>query len=90
MGQQKLDFSAEYMWAKIPVQGKDAILAAVWCGQCRTGVKMMDFSARRVGDALVLDGRCSVCGGLVCRHVEAPDGRPYWAKPRANHSKQSR
>ncbi len=89
MGQEQLDFSAEAVWASIPVHGREGILAAVWCGNRRTGVKMVDYTAHRIDEALILQGHCSVCGGPVRRHIEAPDGRPYWVRPKVNRSRRS-
>ena len=66
----KPSFKAELLWARVPPATQERILAAVWCGQCRTGVRIVDLRVCEIGGALILDGRCAVCGGPVRRHVE--------------------
>jgi len=33
MAEERFDFSAETVWANIPAQAREGILAAVWCGR---------------------------------------------------------
>ena len=76
MPEEKPNFRAELLWAHVPPRAQEQILAAVWCGQCRTGVKIVDYSVCEIGDDVLLDGRCAVCGGRVRRHVEISQARP--------------
>jgi hypothetical protein len=66
----KPSFKAELLWARIPPAAQERILAAVWCVQCRTGVRIVDYCVCEIGGDIVLDGRCAACGGRVRRHVE--------------------
>jgi hypothetical protein len=61
---------AAKLWATIPSDGKKLLLSNVWCGKCRHGVTITNFSGVvRAGD-LLLVGVCSECHGDVARLIE--------------------
>jgi hypothetical protein len=68
-------FSAEaaVLWSSIPTQGRERILKAVWCSNCRGAVTIVDFNGEaRKGD-LILTGKCAKCGGEVVRRLETSE-----------------
>jgi len=67
----KFTAPASKLWAAIPSDAKKKILTNVWCGKCRHGVTITNFSgAVKAGD-LLLVGKCSECRGDVARLIEA-------------------
>ena len=61
---------AAKLWATIPSHSKKLLLANVWCGKCRHGVTITNFSGTvKTGD-LLLVGLCSECHGDVARVIE--------------------
>jgi hypothetical protein len=61
---------AAKLWATIPSHSKKLLLANVWCGKCRHGVTITNFSGTvKTGD-LLLVGLCSECHGNVARVIE--------------------
>jgi hypothetical protein len=66
-------------WLRIPNEAKEALLAEVWCGRCKTGVLIREVRGelRRSGD-IILRGSCAFCDGEVCRVIETGEtmGQP--------------
>jgi len=61
---------AAKLWATVPAHAKKLLLANVWCGKCRHGVTITNFTgAVKAGD-LLLVGLCSECRGDVARVIE--------------------
>ena len=61
---------AAQLWATIPIETKKLLLSNVWCGKCRHGVTITNFTgAVKAGD-LLLVGLCSECRGDVARVIE--------------------
>jgi hypothetical protein len=59
-------------WERFSKDRQNAILANVFCRQCKlTTIK--DYSIERIGPDIVLRGRCSKCNGPVARLVENPN-----------------
>jgi hypothetical protein len=61
---------AAALWKNIPEDKKQIIINNVYCGQCHTGVTMVDFNGFTEGSSLILQGFCDVCGKKVARVIE--------------------
>lgn len=61
---------AAALWENIPEDKKQTIINNVYCGQCHTGVTMVDFNGFTEGSGLILQGFCSVCSNKVARVIE--------------------
>jgi hypothetical protein len=57
-------------WQRIEPGIRLRLLNNVWCASCSSGTSMALDSASVSGDDLVLQGRCTKCGGDVARVVE--------------------
>ena len=57
-------------WEAIPAGMRLRIMNNVWCVNCTTTVGIGEVSGRIKKGMLVLEGRCSRCGGTVARVVE--------------------
>ena len=66
-------FNAEILWASVSAEVQKAILATVWCGQCRGGVRIVEYTVGEADGDVLLDGTCAVCGGRVRRLVETSE-----------------
>ena len=59
------------LWEAIPADTRKRLLSNVWCGNCRHGVTITNFSgAVKAGD-LLLVGKCAECHGDVARLIES-------------------
>lgn len=58
------------LWMNLPANIRGKILSNVWCGQCRAGVTICDYSADFDRGLLVLRGFCGICGHKVIRGLE--------------------
>ena len=77
MGAKIFSLKAELLWQSVPQGAREAILQAVWCGQCRKGVPIVDYVGKEIGGDVILEGKCGICGGPVARRVETSDaGNP--------------
>ena len=70
---KKLNLKAELLWASVSPQMKEAILKAVWCSHCRSGVAILDYAVGEDRGDVILRGKCAVCGGPVARLVETSE-----------------
>lgn len=61
---------AAKLWVTIPPDTKKLLLSKVWCGKCRHGVTITNFTGVVKGDDLLLVGLCSICRGDVARVIE--------------------
>jgi hypothetical protein len=61
---------AAKLWAAIPSHGKKLLLTNVWCGKCRHGVTITNFSGVVKAGDLLLVGLCLECHGDVARVIE--------------------
>ncbi len=62
--------SVAEIWAAVPLESQQMILANVYCSHCGHGVRIADFDAEVIGRGLLLSSMCPDCGGKVARHVE--------------------
>lgn len=65
--------SAQPLWDAIPPDVQQSILDHVWCGQCRAGRRVEDFTGVPDHGGIRLQGFCAVCGHVVVRMIEPPD-----------------
>jgi len=68
---------AAKLWAAIPSHSKTLLLSNVWCGKCRHGVTITDFSGVVKAGDLLLAGSCSECHGDVARVIEMVEGERF-------------
>ncbi len=61
---------ARKLWATIPADKKRLLLSNVWCGGCRHGVAIKNFTGAVKSGDLLLVGECSECHGDVARLIE--------------------
>lgn len=61
---------AAKLWANISADAKKQLLATVWCGKCRHGVTIKNFTGAVKGGDLLLVGTCSECHSDVARLIE--------------------
>lgn len=61
---------AAKLWATVPSGTKKLLLSNVWCGKCRHGVTITNFTGAVKGGDLLLVGLCSICRGDVARVIE--------------------
>jgi hypothetical protein len=61
---------AAKLWATIPVDTKKLLLSNVYCGKCRHGVTITNFTGVVKAGDLLLVGLCSECRGDVARVIE--------------------
>ncbi|MEK7349522.1 MAG: hypothetical protein AAB177_01515 [Nitrospirota bacterium] len=66
----KFTAPAAKLWAGIPSDSKKLLLSNVWCGKCRHGVTITNFSGVIKAGDLLLVGLCSECHGDVARVIE--------------------
>lgn len=62
---------AAALWAALPSSSKIIILSDVWCGHCRHGVTITNFTGAVKSGDLLLVGKCSECHGDVARVIES-------------------
>ena len=61
---------ARERWASIPADIRQRPLFNVWCGHCRHGTTITNFSGTIKGGDLLLVGKCAECHGDVARVIE--------------------
>ena len=61
---------AAKLWSTIPIETKKLLLSNVYCGKCRHGVTITNFTGVVKGGNLLLVGLCSECRGDVARVIE--------------------
>ena len=62
--------AAKKLWNKIPKETQKLLQNNVWCGECSDQTTIVDFAGRVVSGCLLLEGKCSQCGGDVSRYLE--------------------
>jgi len=62
---------ATKLWKAIPPDIRKLLLSNVWCGNCRRGTTITNFSGAVRGGDLLLVGRCAECQGDVARVIES-------------------
>lgn len=70
MAKEPTSLRAERRWRSIPADVKQQILACVWCTNCRSGQPIKDWKLCENDDAVLIEGRCAVCGGECVRLLE--------------------
>jgi hypothetical protein len=63
---------ARKLWDAIPEDVRKRIIANVWCGGCRDGTTITNFSGAMKNGELLLVGKCAVCHKDVARVIEKP------------------
>ena len=74
---------AQVEWDKIPAEAHERILNAVWCGNCRTSVRVIDYTGTwEESGEIRLQGFCATCGHVVVRIIEKaePETKPIKKK----------
>ena len=66
---------AAKLWDKLPKVEQLALLANVYCGNCKDAVTIVSFTGTVSKRDLILNGRCKSCGNDVTRVIE----RDYWS-----------
>lgn len=61
---------AAKLWKRLPEQARKLYLSNVWCGKCRHGVTITNFSGTVKAGDLLLVGLCSECHSDVARVIE--------------------
>jgi len=61
---------AAKLWATLPTDTKKLLLSNVYCGKCRHGVTITNFTGVVKAGDLLLVGLCSECRGDVARVIE--------------------
>lgn len=61
---------ARQCWESIPADLRQHLLANVWCGQCRHGVTITNFTGTIKDGNLLLVGKCAECHSDVARVIE--------------------
>ena len=61
---------ATLLWATIPKEAREQILANVFCGICRDSVQIVKFTGEEDKGDVILKGPCAACGHTVVRVVE--------------------
>jgi hypothetical protein len=59
------------LWSRISTEHKKLLLANVWCGACRHGVTITNFTGAVKSGDLLLVGKCAECHGDVARVIES-------------------
>jgi hypothetical protein len=62
---------AKKLWEALKPRAKMFALNTVWCSECEKSTPMTKLGGRVNGGELVLQGKCSSCGGQVAAHVES-------------------
>jgi hypothetical protein len=65
---------AAKLWDKLPKEEQLALLANVYCGNCKDAVTIVSFNGAVSKRDLILNGQCKVCGDHITRVIE----REYW------------
>lgn len=68
--QPKFSPAAKKLWDKIPKENQKLLQNNVWCGACSAQTAIVDFAGRVLSGCLLLEGKCSHCGGDVARFLE--------------------
>ncbi len=71
--QVQLTKEASKFWNALPAHARSEILRNVYCVHCGPGVSIVSPTGMIERGDLVLEGKCSKCGGEVARLVEGPD-----------------
>lgn len=66
----KFNPAAAKLWAKLSADDKMALLANVWCMQCRDETTITNFNGKAERGSLILNGQCIKCGSPVGRLIE--------------------
>lgn len=73
MDAKKFTPKAALLWSTVPAEARLRILRAVWCGNCRKSVEIVDYRGRERNGDIVIKGACRQCGHRVCRVVETSE-----------------
>ena len=61
---------AKASWEAIPEDYRKELLSNVWCGHCRDGVTITNYTGTLKQGDLLLVGLCAVCRNDVARLIE--------------------
>lgn len=73
MNTGKFTTRAALLWATIPQDAREQILANVFCGNCRDSVQIVKFTGEEDKGDVILKGSCAACGQAVVRVVETSE-----------------
>jgi len=65
--------AAKLLWDAIPTAGQERVLANVWCSNCRSSRRILDFTGVADDGDIRLQGFCAECGHVVVRIIEASE-----------------
>jgi hypothetical protein len=66
----KAQTKANAKWDALPQSVRDTILATVWCSQCMKTTTLAEPEYQLINDGLIVNGKCTACGGTVGRYLE--------------------
>ena len=58
------------VWQSIFEEHRVAFTNSCWCSQCRHSVTITDYKVKAERGALMLEGKCQICGSKVVRVVD--------------------
>lgn len=70
MNSEPTNLRAEKLWRSLSKDTQEGILNAVWCSTCRKGTPIEEWKLGVKEDAVVMEGKCSICNGDCVRLVE--------------------
>ena len=73
MSDGKFTPQAAVLWATIPKEARERILASVFCVKCRTSVQITNFTGEERKGDVYLKGSCAKCRHEVVRVVETSE-----------------
>ena len=77
MSAKIFSMKAELIWSAVPPEVREEILRAVWCGNCRAAVEIVDYTGGEERGDLIIEGRCRICGREVRRFVESSESTQH-------------
>ena len=69
--------AAQPLWDGVPAEAQARLLDNVWCGQCRSARRILDFTGVTERGNLRLQGFCAECGHVVVRLIEVSELPPH-------------
>ncbi len=73
MKRRQFTFAAQSLWAAIPPAARERILEHVFCTQCGTSRRIVDYTGTAEHGDIHLRGFCVQCGHVVVRVVETSE-----------------
>ena len=73
MNDGQFTLPAAVLWATIPKEARERILANVFCVKCRGAVVITNYTGEEENGDVILKGSCANCGHEVVRVVETSE-----------------